>query len=164
MNHFVKIFWLLSICFCQVAFGQTSEIDSLKQLLSVEQQNDKKTELIRSLVNLTTNVGLNLGLEYARIGVAHVDKTNDKTAQPEFYEMLGRIHANLLELDSAAYYFDKAMQGYNAINNKKGQATSWFKIGWLHKKRGKLDDAMQADLNALALMEELDDKLGIAGA
>ena len=56
------------------------------------------------------------------------------------------------------------MQGYNAINNKKGQATTWFKIGWLHTKTGKLDDAMQADLNALALMEELDDKLGIAGA
>ena len=164
MNRFVNIFLPLCVFYCHVALGQTTEIDSLKQLLSVEQQNDERTELIRSLVNLTTNVNLSLGLEYARMGVAHVDKTENKTAQPEFYEMQGRIHANLLELDSAAFYFDKAMQGYNAINNKKGQATTWFKIGWLHKKRGKLDEAMQADLNALALMEELDDKLGIAGA
>jgi len=164
MNRFIRIFLLLSICYCQGALGQTLEIDSLKQLLSTEQENDKRTELIRNLVNLTTNVDLNLGLEYARMGVAHVDKTNNKTTQPEFYEMQGRLHANLLELDSASFYFDKAMQGYTGIGNKKGQATTWFKIGWVHKKRGELEEALEADLKALALMEELDDKLGIAGA
>jgi len=163
-NRIVIILWLLSIWYCQGALGQTPAIDSLKQLLSVEQENEKKAELIRGLVDLTTNVDLNLGLEYARMGVAHAVKTNNKTTQPEFYEMQGRIHANLLELDSASFYFDKAMQGYTAIGNKKGQGTTWFKIGWVHKKKGELEEALQADLKALTLMEELDDKLGIAGA
>ena len=105
--------------FCQDALGQTTEIDSLKQLLSVEQQNDKKTELIRSLVNLASNVNLSLGLEYARMGVSHVDKIDDKTAQPEFYEMKGRIHANLLELDSAAFILTKPCRGIMPSTIKK---------------------------------------------
>jgi two-component sensor histidine kinase len=161
---FLKILWLLLFFFCQGAFAQTNEIDSLKQLFSAEKNDVKKTELIKSLVGLTTNIDLQLGLEYARIGVAHTDKINDKNEQPVFYEMQGRIHANLVELDSASFYFDKAMKGYTSIANKKGQATTWFKIGWVHKKKGEMEEAMQADLKALTLMEDLDDKLGIAGA
>jgi two-component sensor histidine kinase len=34
----------------------------------------------------------------------------------------------------------------------------------VHKKRGELEDAINADLKALKLMEDLDDKSGIAGA
>ena len=78
--------------------------------------------------------------------------------------MKGRIHANLLELDSASYHFDKALKEYTAIDNKKGQATTLFKIGWVYKKRSDLENAMQCDLKALKLMESLNDKPGIAGA
>lgn len=164
LNNYIKIFWLLSFFYCQETFAQTTETDSLKQLLSIEKNDAKKSELIKSLVGLTTNIDLRLGLTYARIGVAHGDKIKDEKEQPVFYEMQGRIHANLIELDSASFYFDKAMKGYTAIGNKKGQATTWFKIGWVHKKKGELEDALEADLKALKLMEDIDDKLGIAGA
>ncbi len=164
MNYQVKLFLLLFSCSCRFVFGQTPAVDSLKQLLAVEEAAEKKAELIKSLINLTSNIDLNIGLDNARMGVAFADKSKDKKIQPEFYEMQGRIHANLLELDSASFYFNKAMKGYTAINQKKGQATTWFKIGWVHKKKGELEEALKADLNALSLMEELDDKLGIAGA
>lgn len=163
-NHHFKIIWLLLFCYFPAAFGQTSAIDSLKQLLSAEKEDQKKIDLMKGLVDLTSDIDFRIALDYARLGVAHADKINDKKAQPEFYEMQGRIHANLIELDSASFYFEKAMKGYSAIGNKKGQATTWFKIGWVHKKKGELEDAMQADLKALKLMEDLDDKQGIAGA
>ena len=164
MKHFFKILWLLLFCNCPTAFTQTAAIDSLKQLLSTEKDDQKRIDLMRGLVNLTSDIDFRIALDYVRQGVAHADKIMDKKAQPEFYEMQGRIHANLIELDSASFYFEKAMKGYTAIGNKKGQATTWFKIGWVHKKKGELEDAMQADLKALKLMEDLDDKQGIAGA
>ncbi|GAL68517.1 hypothetical protein JCM19301_1915 [Jejuia pallidilutea] len=40
----------------------------------------------------------------------------------------------MLELDSASYHFDKAFKGYTEIDDKKGQATTLFKIGWVYKK------------------------------
>src|SRR5690554_7398046 len=42
--------------------------------------------------------------------------------------------------------------------------STYFKISWVHKKRGELEEALEADLKALKLMEAIDDKLGIAGA
>ena len=164
LNKFINILWLLSFFYGQHALCQTPEIDSLKLLLSKEKDDNKKSGLIKSLVSITSDLDLKTGLIYARMGVAHGDNINDKAEQPVFYEMQGRIHANLIELDSASFYFDKAMKGYAEMGNKKGQATTWFKIGWVHKKKGEIEDAMQADLSALKLMEELDDKMGIAGA
>ncbi len=110
MNIFYKgIFWLLLSFFWQATFGQTNEMDSLKRVLAVEKNNDKISELLKALVNLGSGIDLKIGLDFARLGVAHAEKIKDKAAQPEFYEMQGRMHANLLELDSASFYFDKAI-------------------------------------------------------
>lgn len=62
-------------------------------------------------------------------------KQCNETWQPKFYEMKGRIHANSLELDSASIYFNKALNGYKITDNKKGQATTLFKIGWVHREK-----------------------------
>jgi tetratricopeptide (TPR) repeat protein len=78
--------------------------------------------------------------------------------------MLGRMYANLLLLDSATFYFNRALNGYISVDDKKGQATTYFKIGWVHKRKGELKEAMQVDLWALRLMEQIKDKSGIAGA
>jgi len=103
-------------------------------------------------------------LLYARQGVKISENTKNSQWQPRFYEMQGRIHANLLELDSATYYFSNALKGYTDINDKKGQATTYFKIGWIHKKKGELNEALKVDLAALKLMESINNKEGIAGA
>ena len=79
---------------------------------------------------------------YPRKGVTLSNQTQIEDWQPKFNEMKGRIHANLLELDSVSFYFDEALKGYTKIGNKKGQATTFFKIGWIHKKRGELEKAM----------------------
>lgn len=55
------------------------------------------------------------------------------------------MYANLLHLDSARFFFNKAMAGYKVVDNKRGQATTFFKIAWLYKKKGDIDSAMIAD-------------------
>ena len=103
-------------------------------------------------------------LVYAKQGVALSETSNDKNWLPKFYEMQGRMHANLLELDSATIFFKKAEKGYIAINDKQGQAKTYFKMAWVHRKNGGLDQALQKDLEGLKLMEAIDDKAGICDA
>jgi len=74
------------------------------------------------------------------------------------------MHANLSQLDSATLFFDKAMAGYTAIGDKKGQATTLFKIAWVHKRKDTPEKSMAAGLQALRLMEEIGDQEGIADA
>ncbi|WP_379944235.1 tetratricopeptide repeat-containing sensor histidine kinase [Mariniflexile aquimaris] len=144
--------------------AQHSAIDSLELLLNNEKNNSKSLALLEEIIATASNSDFKSALVYARKAVKFANKSEFINWQPKFHEMKGRIHANLLELDSASYHFDKALNGYTSSQDKKGQATTLFKIGWVYKKRGLLENAMQCDLKALNLMESINDKAGIAGA
>ncbi len=157
---------LLLLCCLQAQwlFGQGTPLDSLEQRFASEQSDAQKLELLSQMTGIAYNMDIKIALGYAKRGVALAEKTGDKNWQPKFYEMRGRMHANLSQLDSAMLFFDKAISGYLAVGNKKGQATTSFKIAWVHKRRGEIEQSMATDLSALRLMEELGDQEGIADA
>ncbi len=152
----------------QFAYGQNIpdkyRYDSLERMLAIEKVDTQKLELIKQLVDVAFNADMQRALVYAQQGVQLSDKTKNKNWQPRFYEMEGRMHANLLHLDSASLFFEKAMKGYLAINNIKGQATTAFKMAWVYKKKGEFEKALEKDLAALKLMETSGDKQGICDA
>ncbi|MEO8109644.1 MAG: histidine kinase dimerization/phosphoacceptor domain -containing protein [Ginsengibacter sp.] len=160
-----KIFLIFVVLlFVHFTHGQNNPYDSLEHLLASEKADTNKLSLLKQLTDIAFESDMAKALLYARQGVQLADKIGDKNWQPKFYEMEGRMHANLLQLDSATMFFNKAMVGYKAVDNKRGQATTYFKLGWVYKKNGTIDKAMAADLNASHLMEALDDKQGMAGA
>ena len=158
-----KIYFLFFFS-VQVAHGQKSPYDSLELRLADGKTETQKLEILKQLVEVAHDNDIRKALEYAKRGVALAEKAGDKNWQPKFYEMQGRMHANLVQFDSAINFFNKAMTGFLAVNNKKGQATTSFKIAYVLKRTGETEKALEADLRALRLMEELDDKEGMAGA
>ncbi|WP_298497225.1 histidine kinase dimerization/phosphoacceptor domain -containing protein [uncultured Algibacter sp.] len=163
LSNFKTASFLLLLCF-KLCYTQNSSIDSLNLIFSKETKEVKKLQLLEEIVATASNTDFKKALVYARLAINLANKTQNKTWQPIFNEMKGRIHANLLELDSASYHFDKAYNGYLETDNKKGQATTLFKIGWIYKKGGAIEHALQSDLKALKLMESIKNKAGIAGA
>ena len=160
----MKKFYLLSILFVQFAYGQTTAYDSLEKRLAVEKNNDVKLELLSQLVNVSFNYSLDKALEYAEKGVSLADRTNSKIWQPYFYETRGRAHSNLMQFDSASIYLNKAMAAYKANNDKKGQANTYFRIGWIYKRKGDIEKGMNEDMQGLRLMESIGDGAGISKA
>jgi len=158
-----KIFPFL-LFFIQSSFAQTNAPDSLELKYAAAKNDESRLAILKELVNVNFGRDLNKALMYAQQGVQLAEKSGNKKSQPEFYEMAGRMHANMLHLDTATALFNKAMAGYKAINNKKGQATTFLKIAWVHKKDKHIEKAMEADMNALKLMEEINDQEGIASA
>ena len=164
-SNYPKVFHsILLLLYFSFGFSQNQKADSLLVQLKNETDTNVKLELISKLVDIEFKANFENAIVYARQGVALSEKTKNTKWQPKFYEMQGRMHANLLELDSASAYFNKALTGYKAINNQRGQATTFFKIGWVHKRKGEIEEALKVDLEALKLMEALDDTSGIAGA
>ena len=155
---------LLLLFSAQVAYGQKNPYDSLQLKLDVATSDTQKLELIKQLVDIAFISDIQKALVFSRQGVQLADKIGDKNWQPKFYEMEGRMLANLLELDSATAFFNKAMAGYIAVDNKRGQATTAFKIGWVYKKKGEFEKALASDIKASGLMEKLDEKKGMAAA
>ncbi len=145
-------------------FAQNAPLDSLEQGFIAEKNEQQKLELLSQMTAAAFDIDFKTALRYAKRGVALAEQTGDKNWQPKFYEMEGRMHANLAQMDSAMLFFEKAMAGYTAVDNKKGQATTAFKIAWVNKRTGELEKAMASDLHALRLMEALEDQEGIANA
>lgn len=155
---------LLIMLFSQFVFGQSNELIDLENKLKKENIDTKKLEIINNLVDKAFETDMRQALIYAKQGVALSEKTHDKNWIPKFYEMQGRMYANLVILDSATIFFKKAEKAYIAVNNKKGLAKTYFKMAWVQRKKGALDEALQKDLEGLKLMEAIDDKAGICDA
>lgn len=157
---------LLGICLLLAVnlFAQNPKFDSLNHLLRTERIDSNRLKYLNALTDLAFEQDFNLALQYAKQGTELAQKKQDRVWLPKFQEMQGRMHANLLHLDTALTLFNQAYQGYRAIDNKKGQATTCFKIAWVHKRRGSLENAMKFDLEALGLMEACKNTGGIANA
>jgi two-component sensor histidine kinase len=157
-----KLLYLLLFPF--IIYSQEAKLTELELKLNSEKNQTKKLAIISEMVNTVFGNDMKQALVLAKKGVQLADQLNDKNWQPQFYEMEGRMHANLLQLDSANLFFDKAMKGYKAINNKRGQASTSFKMAWVLKKNGEYDKAMEKNIYALKLMESIEDKAGICDA
>ena len=161
----IKNLLLFVFCCLQIlVYGQNAPLDSLEQRFSTEKDNGQKLELLSWMTSHAFEENIHVALGYAKRGVALSEQTGDKNWQPKFYEMQGRMHANLHQLDSAVLFFNKATIGYQVVGNKKGEATTAFKLAWVHKKKGEIAPAMRLDLQALRIMEEIGDKAGTADA
>lgn len=144
--------------------GQTPKLDSLELRLTAETDPEKRLSILSEQTDEAFNLNFDVALTYAKKGLALAESTENKEWTPKFSEIRGRMHANLGHLDSASHFFDRAMEGYKAIGDKKGQATTLFKIAWVAQRKGNFDAGMKDNLNALRLMEELGDEAGIANA
>jgi two-component sensor histidine kinase len=160
----MKLKLLILLLFPLIIHSQQATLAELELKLNSEKNQTKKLEIISEMVSTVFENDMKHALVLAKKGVKLADQLNDKNWQPKFYEMEGRMHANLLQLDSANLFFDKAMKGYKAIDDVRGQASTSFKIAWVLKKKGEYDKAMQKNIYALKLMESIDDKAGICDA
>ncbi len=158
-----KIVCLLFLFF-QLGISQETPIEALQKKLSSEKETSKQLEILNDIVAIAFNQDISEALKFAKQGVKLSEKAGDANWQPKFYEIQGRMHANLLQLDSATIYFNKAIKGYDAANNERGKATTLFKLAWVDKKNGDLEQALQKDLSGLKIMEALNDKPGICDA
>ncbi len=156
------IVWLMLLAVSLV--GQIPALDSLDLTLASETDPVKKLEILNEQTDIAFDINFDMALAYAKKGLALAESTENKAWIPRFSETRGRMHANLGHLDSAEIFFNKAMAGFLAINNQKGEARTLFKIAWLHQRRGEFQQGMEANMRALHLMKALNDEEGIANA
>lgn len=160
----MKNLFFIFLLILQTGYAQQKTYDSLEKKLKETVSPDQKLEILNQLVAVSFNKNISQALMYANQGVELADKTGNKQWQPKFYEMAGRMHANMIHLDTASVFFDKAMAGYQQLGDKEGQASTAFKMAWVYKKKGETDKAMSKDLYALKLMEETGNKAMICNA
>lgn len=158
MKRILFFLFLLS----QFAYGQKSIYHNLVQRLPVENTDTVKLQILAQLTDLAFTENLDTALNFARQGVALAEKINNKSWRFLFDDLKGKMHSYLLQFDSAKVSLNKAIEGYRSSNNKRGEAEAAFQLAWVLKRSGEQQKAMESDINALRLMEEINDQQGIA--
>lgn len=159
----IRLSAILFMLSATVVYSQ-HDITKLKTLLSQEKSTPGKLELLNRLVDASLYTNLDSALAFATAGVTLSEQSNSVDWQPRFYETKGRLCTFLLKLDTADLFLNKALVGYQKIQNRKGEANTYMRIAFLNKRRVELDKALQNDLAALAIMESLKDMAGICEA
>ncbi|NUO02437.1 MAG: tetratricopeptide repeat protein [Saprospiraceae bacterium] len=161
-GFFFTIFWITVGC-AQPGDPVVRQKDSLINILNQTSQVEAKLNLLADIASLAERSDIEEALKYLRQGVQLARDSRD-AQEPKFYERIGRIHANLMKFDSASLYFEKAMTGYVAKGDKKGEASAWFKKSYISRYAGRLEESLSYNLKALAIMEALKDESGISRA
>jgi two-component sensor histidine kinase len=160
MTRLYTILFMLSATF---GYSQNS-IAELKKLLSEEKSASGKLELLNQLVDESLYTNLDSALAFATAGVILSEQSDVVDWQPRFYETKGRVCIFLLKLDTADFFLNKALAGYQNSQNRKGEANIYMRLAFLNKRRVELDKALQNDLAALTIMESLKDVAGTCEA
>jgi two-component sensor histidine kinase len=159
-----RLFYTVLIFSLHFANAQNNPLDSIASLLAKENADTARLNLLHQLTLAAFNKDVSKALDYAKQGIQLAESTGEKSWKPRLYETGGRMHANLMHMDSAIMFYEKALAGYTAVNNRKGQGEISFRFSYIYRRKGEIEKALAEDLKGLRIMEELNDKEGIARA
>lgn len=73
----------------------------------------------------------------------------------------GQVHKHLGELDSASVYYRRSLDLCEQIDDTLGRATAWYNLSDIAARQGHVKDAFTKGWRALALAQEVRDKVRI---
>ncbi|WP_298350045.1 tetratricopeptide repeat protein [Runella sp.] len=159
-NVFLLQLFLIVVS-CPV-FSQKAGLDSL---LKVVKNLPDDTVKIRRLYQLSEAYSsFDLKQEKVLLHQSYhlAKQVNAETRIPELEMGIGRSSANLSQPDSALFYFNKALQGFENQNNQKSIAKVYSKIRWVYNYLGDFEKALRYAFKALEIYRKFNDSVGLA--
>ena len=133
---------------------QANTPDSLYiQMKSVDKHVAIK--VLKTFVKLHIDSLQNECLDYAREAHQLALKIDDdwEIASTDFF--IGLCFDYMNQFDSAQYYYELSMKGYQAVNDESGAVDCMNNLGVIHKLRGDYVRALDYQLQALPIRQKL---------
>ena len=154
---------VLSWIFSSSNFAQTSNLDSLLNLLKKDKADTNKVIHLYKLCYEYDAIGeYTKGLEYGKQSLILADSINFKKGIGNAYSNIGIIYDDLGNYPEALKHYKIALKIRRDINDKKGIGACLNNIGEIYRVQGNYNEALKNYFEALKLFEEIDFKFGIA--
>ena len=101
------------------------------------------------LLNILANISVGQkeykkGLDYTKRAIEVYEKNNgSKNEKATLYYNLAEVYSKLSQLDSAVYFFEKALLIYKEENNVYGIVTIYLRQAVAYRKQGKIKEAFR---------------------
>jgi len=151
---FILLF-LISI----ISDSQNAETDSLIRLLNLSNNKTEIAKINLQLAKQYEQINFNTSKNYA---LNALENSESDSLLAEADNQLGRISFFLSDLDTAVYYFEKAKDILNRINDRKSAAIINISLGAIQLRQGDYNGTIKTLTESAAYFEETDDKLNAA--
>jgi two-component system, NtrC family, sensor kinase len=150
----LAIIILLSFGFCQISEGQNRAIDSLKNVLLLQQPDTNKALTYVRLSEKYIGIGdtINLFL-YADSALTLSRKLSFTRIEASAIENRGYGYLAVAKYDSAKQDFLTSLEIRKKTGNKRGIAQSYFSLGDYYRRIGSLQEALENFYRALEIYE-----------
>jgi len=153
---------LFFILFSSAIYAQTSNIDSLFNILKSAKNDTNKVILYQKISETFQEVDINKALEYAKNGLKLSQDNNYETGIADLSKTIGDILDLKGEFLKSIEYYQISLSEYTRSNNFHGIGKVKNSLGRIYEKQGNYDKALKNYLDASKIFENTSDKKSIA--
>ncbi len=160
----LSFIFIISLLFTSLyVVGQTTQIDSLENLIGIHTQNDTiKVDLLNEIVYELYLVDNDRALEYAKKAKKLSEKLSYKKGKAESLLQIGEFYFYNSDNSKALEYYLKALEIFQKTNNKFNISKCLNYIGIAYRKQGDYIQTIEYYQKALEIREYIKDKKGIS--
>lgn len=125
----------------------------------LERASEGRAIAIYNIGALYLSIGLyEKALEYVHLSIQHEKRTNNKVGEAVSYNSLGVIHHELNDIDSAVFYFRKALKIYETNPYDYGRSSTLFRYAMMDKSDLSEEERAAYIRESVALRQALGEK------
>ena len=163
LNTLKWVICLLGLFFSNLAFTQSSKIDSLsKEIKTHKKQDAIWVELHVELANQYLNIFPDSLEPLAERGLVVAKKIADVNGMAECMKLLSIANYYKGQLEKAIAYNKLALIIYQQTNNKKGQGFIYNSLAIIFHQQSKYNEAIEYYKKSLSFRQEISDINGIS--
>ncbi|QGY42148.1 tetratricopeptide repeat protein [Maribellus comscasis] len=156
----MKLIFLILVCLAVIhSHAQNSRIDSLNSLLNSTTDKFEIAKINLELSKLYESIDLQKGKEFAKKAEQF---NNNDSLKAEASNQLGRFYFFMADMDSAVFYFTKAKETLNNLDDDKRVAIINISLGAVQLRQGDYNGTIKTLTESAAYFEENGDKLNAA--
>lgn len=142
-----------------LGFGQTKEIDSLKNLFDNAQLNDStEIDVYIALTRAYLPINVDSTHKYSKISLQKAKKTNNYGIVMAFNN-IGSVLDLRSHADSARFYYDKAIAHLDKNDNKIERSIIYANYSLSYQNSNRMDLALEYNEKAIALANGNDEEI-----
>ncbi|MBN2893224.1 MAG: tetratricopeptide repeat protein [Bacteroidales bacterium] len=152
------IILLLSILLSSFLYGQSSEIDSLRNIISKTKIDSVKVNSLNELGQKLTKVDLDNAMDTIDLSIEIAKKSEFIKGLALGYKIKGIIFYYQGQVDTGLTYFYKSLDIYESNDYVSEAAKMYNNIGIIQKSKGNIQEAITSYLKAIELLKQTNDK------
>lgn len=155
---------LVLLPFCLQSFCQSSDLDSLLQLLEIYQDDTNRVRVLNQLGDAYLNQDVALAHTYGEQALDLAQRLKDRSGELNSLLLLANAHIGLGQMEQALQFGKRSQSLSQQLDRKEAEAAASFLIGRAFYRQGNMDSSALNYQSSWQISSSIDDRQGMGKA